>query len=133
MISDFSHLSPDEIDILLLNTLVELLITFAETAHVNIHLINISIGFFLKQVGILKSIHTANARAILMIVLVPAANAVDNRNALRLPTIGKDYVSLGGASGATQPFKLKASEHIGIVPVAILGNTGGVKGIKSCG
>jgi hypothetical protein len=87
MVSDRGCLSPDKVNAPFGKALVEFLVALPEAAHVNIHLIHLGAGMFPYQVSILKGIHTAHPRAVFMVILIPAADAMDDSHAFRFSTV----------------------------------------------
>jgi hypothetical protein len=61
------------------------LIPFAKATHVDVEIVNLSIvsNLVLEKMGILKRIHTAGARAVLVVVYISAADTMKDRHALR--------------------------------------------------
>ena len=82
-IGDGRSASADEADFFLEQAVVELLVALSETAHVDVEVVNIRSGLFLDQVRELQRIHAADAGAILVVAFVPAADAVNDADALR--------------------------------------------------
>jgi hypothetical protein len=68
-----------------------------------------------------------------MIVLISAANAVNNRHTLRLPTILEEDFALGWSCSTGHSLKLKSGQDIIIPSITILWYAPGVEKVITCG
>ena len=83
--------------------------------------------------GIFKTIHAANTGAILVIVLIPAANAVDNRHTLRLSAILEEDFAVGWSCSAGHSLELKPGQDIIVPSIAILWYASGIEKVVAGG
>ena len=85
MIGNLRHLAPDEMGSFLLTPFIKFFIPFAKAAHVNVKIkhLNIVAHFFMDEMSILERVHTANPGAVVMVIHIPAADAVKNGRAFR--------------------------------------------------
>ena len=70
--------------------------------------------------GELHGIHAADLGAILVVVVVAAAHAVDDGYRLRLGATIQHDLAVGWPRSIDQPLKLKASDYTFQPPIAIL-------------
>ena len=68
-----------------------------------------------------------------MSVVIPAADAVDDRHALRLASIGGQDLAAGDAAGIGETLKLHPGDDVGRLAVGILGKLGRVPHLKAGG
>ncbi len=84
--------------------------------------------------GELQAGHAADDRAVVVIVAVPAAHAVDDAHRFRhrLPITQHDFAA-GGAGRVAHALELQAGEDVGQPAVAVLRDAAGVKSVKAGG
>ena len=133
-VGHLSDLSTDEVDPLVQHPVVELLVHFPRGADVDVEVVHLSAGLVVDQMGQFQGVHTADPRAVLPVVLVPAADAVDDGDPLghRLP-VPQDHLAAGGPGPAEHPFQFQAGEDVGEAAVAELGDAPGVEGVEAGG
>ena len=121
---DFGGLAAYKVDALFLATAEERFVPLAETAHVYVEIVDLSIraDLVVDQVAVFECVHTADPAAVFVVVVVAAAHAVDNGHALG--RIGKIAVPIPhqdtaarGAGGVVEPFEFQAGEDIGVPAV----------------
>ena len=110
----------DEEDALLQQPVVELLVSLAEGPHVDIELEDLGVGLFFEEVGELKRVHAAHARAVAVVVLVAAADAVQDGDGLGRLAVAHDDLAVRGPGGVGEPLELERGDHVGESAVAVL-------------
>src|SRR5208337_1798330 len=139
---DGTGLTADHLDSFGLDLLVEFLISLAETAHVDIEVIDLGImpAFIFQQMRILKGIHAAGAGAVFMVVFVSAAYAMENRHALRrlgeLERIFQiTFQEFAGCrpGGAGKMLEFDIGEDVPVLAVAVLGHLDRIHRIETGG
>ena len=84
-VGDLGGAAAHEVHALVHEALVELLVALAVGAHVDVELVDLGLGqVLLDEVRELERVHAADARAELLVVLVAAADAVQDRDRLGL-------------------------------------------------
>ena len=83
-ISDLGHLASHEQGAFFHNALVELIVGFGGSAHVNVEFIDCRTGAFLDKMRKLQTLHAADGGAVIIEVLVARADTVDDAHCLRL-------------------------------------------------
>ncbi len=69
-LGDFGHSAADEFRPLFEQAVIEFFVPFAEAAHIDIKVIDRSLGFFAEKMGELQGVHAANAGTIGVVVFV---------------------------------------------------------------
>ncbi len=140
LIGNFGDLAADEHRTLFLAAAVELLIAFAETALVDVEIIDLGVvaHFFLDQVAVFEGVHAADPGAVGVVIDVTAAHAVDQGHALGrvgeiTGLVAHENLPPGGAGGIAQALKLQAGEDVGITAVTEGFHGGGVQQVVSRG
>ena len=84
---DLGSLAADHVDALGQDPLEELLVALAERPEVDVELVDLGARLLLHQVGELQGVHAADAAAVGVVVLVAAADAVEDRDRPRLAAV----------------------------------------------
>ena len=81
---DVLHFSMIEMHAQAFGAVEEFFVAFAEGAHVAVDLMDFSAYVVMDELGELEGIHAAGARAVVVVILVSAADAVEDGNGLGL-------------------------------------------------
>ena len=119
-VGHLGHPAADESHPFLEQAVVELLVAFAEAAHVDVEVVDLRAGLLLDQVRELQRVHAADARAVLVVLrcrgyptqwMMPTAFGV-------LAVLQQDLAA-GRARGVVHVLELEAGEHVRVPAVAV--------------
>src|SRR3989338_8178549 len=106
---------------LLKHALVKLLIVFEGGANINVTVVNLCAGTLHHQMGEFQALHTADAGAIFIVVLIAAAHTVnDNHRFWRGLHVTPHNSALGGTRRVAHAFEFEAGEYIRPLPITPL-------------
>ncbi len=101
--------------------LVKLIVGFVRRAHIDVEICDLRPGALFHQVGKLKALHAADAGAVVVVVLVTAADAMDDPDGFRRRyAIAQDDFAIRRTSSVGQPLELQAGEDVRQAPIAVL-------------
>ena len=133
-IRDFGYFTADEQGAFFQDALVELIVGLVGGAHIDVELVDGRAGALLDQVGKLQSLHAADRRAVVVVVPIAAADAVDDADRFRhCHAIAQDDIAVGRTGGIGQTFEFQAGEDVRQAPITILGDPAGVEQIVAGG
>ena len=134
-VGDLGHPPADEMGALVQHPMVELLVALARRPDVDVEVVHLGTGQTLPhQMREFQRIHTADFGAVLVVILVAGADAMDDGHALGLgDAIPQDDAPARGPGRIDQALEFQAGEDIGQPPVAILGDAAGVEQVVARG
>ena len=106
------------------NALIKFVIVFERRANVHVKIVDLCARTFLDNVRELETLHAADRRAVVVIVLVATADAVNNANRLRYRNaVAQHNFAVGRTRRVGKPLKFQTGEHIRQSSIAILRDT----------
>ena len=119
-------LAPNKFYVLFNDTVVKFFISFTGGPYVNIKLIDIGGCFFFEKVSELERIHAAHAAAMLIMIFIATADAVQNGNRLRLLTVAQRDFTAGRPRRIKESFHFQRIIDAGIFAVTVLDQRPGI-------
>src|SRR5208337_5301150 len=113
-ISHFRHASANEVDAFVKQPVIELLVTFARRAHVNVEVVNFGADALANQVGQLQRVHAADFGAPAVGVLVPRTYAVADSDYLRLGAVAQPDLAASRSRGVDQSLDFQSGIYVGM-------------------
>ena len=118
---------------IVLHPAVELLVPLPKAAHVDVEVVDYSIGLLIEQVRELQGVHAADPGTVFVVVFVARTHTVYDPNGFGLLSVGALDLAARGTRGIDQAFELQAVEHVVQVAVSVGGDAAGVELLVSCG
>ena len=111
--------------------MVELLVAFSETAHVDVEVIDCGIRLFVEKMGEFQRVHAANPGAVLVVVLVTGAHTVNDPDGFGFLSVGEFDLASCRPRGVDKLFKFQGRDDIVKFAISVSRDSAGIEGFES--